>query len=170
MQQLTRIAIGLGSNKHDRTLFLENAYSRLCEDLLDKPSASSVYETPPWGGVASGSFLNAVAVGESDWKPPAIINYLKELERELGRSVAQHLGDREIDLDLLAHGASVWDQEGVRVPHPGIASRDFVLVPFAEVWPDWVHPILKQTTAQLAKALKSEPKVALVGPLSTKIR
>jgi 2-amino-4-hydroxy-6-hydroxymethyldihydropteridine diphosphokinase len=169
VQQLTRIAIGLGSNKKDRRHFLERAFLRLCEDLLENPSASSIYETPPWGGVASGSFLNAVVRGVTDWKPPAIINYLKELERELGRSVTQHLGDREIDLDLLAHGASIWNQEGIRVPHPGIESRDFVLVPFVEVWPDWEHPILKRTTAELLKAFKGEPKVVLVGPLNTKI-
>jgi 2-amino-4-hydroxy-6-hydroxymethyldihydropteridine diphosphokinase len=161
MQQRHRIAIALGSNQGDRARFLQLAYHRLCEDLLENPLASSVYETSAWGGVAQGDFLNAVVTGESDWKPPAIVSYLKELERELGRTVTQNLGNREIDLDLLAHDSTTCSQVGVEVPHPRMQDRSFVLVPFAEVWPEWVHPRLGKTAkAMMAAVVDTQQKVS----------
>ncbi len=140
MMQLTRVAISLGSNKGDRLAYLKAAYAMLAEDLLQDPIASNVYETPPWGGVATTPFLNAVVVGNTDWKPPAIVTFLKEAEKELGRTPAPRYSDREIDMDLTAYGSQKWNSDGVLLPHPGLTERDFVLLPLQEVWPDWVHP------------------------------
>lgn len=153
MKQMTRVAVGLGSNKGDRHHFLSAAYRRLKEDLLADPKVSDVFETDPWGGVASGAFLNAVAVGETDWKPPAIVSYLKQLERELGRTQSERYGDREIDLDLLIHDQTVFASDGIEVPHPGLVERVFVLVPLEQVWPDWVHPVSGKTVRQLLEEL-----------------
>lgn len=158
MKQMTRVAIGLGSNRGDRAHFLSQAYARLREDLLLKPAASPVYETPPWGGVARETFLNAVVTGETDWKPPAIVNFLKELERELGRTPAARYADREIDLDLLAYGEVAWDADGVVVPHPGLPSRAFVLVPFCDLWPQWKHPGSGLTARELLEALPASER------------
>lgn len=153
MMQMTRVAIGLGSNKGDRAGFLLSAFERLSEDVLQKPVLSKVHETAAWGGVAQHPFLNAVAVGETDWKPPALVNYLKELERELGRTASERYGDREIDLDLLAYGEEIWKVDGLEVPHPGVPQRDFVLIPLSEVWPQWRHPGSNQTVLEMLSAL-----------------
>ena len=150
MLQQTRVAIGLGSSKGDRLEFLRQAFARLREDLfLDDPVPSAVFETPPWGGVAQGQFLNAAVVGLSDWKPPAILNYLKQLEQDLGRQQRERNADREIDLDLLFYGDVLWTSEGIEVPHPALAEREFVLLPLAQIAPDWKHPLLKKSVLDL---------------------
>jgi 2-amino-4-hydroxy-6-hydroxymethyldihydropteridine diphosphokinase len=149
MKQVTRVAVGLGGNKGDRAGFLQAALDRIGEDLLIGAKASPFYETPAWGGVATASFLNAVVVGDTDWKPPAILNYLKELERELGRTPGPRYADREIDLDLLVYGQAVWNSDGLVVPHPELTKRRFVLLPMNDVWPDWKDPQSGKTIAQL---------------------
>ncbi len=139
MKQLHRVAIGLGGNLGERLKNLSVAAHRLSEEFLEGAVSSSVYESEPWGIVEQPKFLNAVVVGLSEWKPPAMVNYLKNLERELGRTPGVRNGPREIDLDLLIWGNGSWNQDGVEVPHPRMASRDFVLLPLAEIWPEWIH-------------------------------
>ncbi len=165
MNQTTRVAIGLGSNRGDRLHFLTQAFDRLRADLLDEAVCSSVYETPAWGGIATQAFYNAVAVGICDWKPPAILNLLKDIEKDLGRREGPRYGDREIDLDLLVHGTGRWEADGLTVPHPGLPERQFVLAPLAEVWPDWTHPILGKTARDLLTS-----QVEKEGPAFQKIR
>lgn len=149
------IAIALGSNLGDRLGIIQEAVSILKTDFLENAELSSILETPPWGIEDQPPFLNAVLVGDSEWKPAAIVNFLKNLERDLGRKSREKNGPREIDLDLLAVEDEIYSGEGVEVPHPGIASRDFVLSPLAEVWPQWVHPVLKKTTLEMKAELAS---------------
>lgn len=149
MMQKTKVAIGLGSNLGNRLEMLREAASILQKDVLEEVRSSAVYETAPWGITDQPPFLNAVLVGISEWKPAALVNYLKTLENQLGRTKTVQNGPRELDLDLLAFGETVFESEGVCVPHPGIPSRDFVLVPLLETWPDWVHPIEKVSIGKL---------------------
>jgi 2-amino-4-hydroxy-6-hydroxymethyldihydropteridine diphosphokinase len=159
MNQSTRVAIGLGSNLGDRVEYIQSAVEAILEDLFPDASCSPLFETPAWGGVAKKPFLNAVLVGNTDWKPPAILNYLKELERELGRTPGPRYADREIDLDLLVFGESEWNADGLVVPHPELAKRAFVLVPFCEVWPEWKDPRSGKTAAELLQALPPDPTI-----------
>ena len=150
MKQLCPVAIGIGSNLGDRAAAIRDAVEALGEDMLLGARVSSIYESPPWDGSDQPHYLNAVIVGESEWKPPAIFNYLKDLERRMGRLPSPvRFGPRIIDLDLLAYGDGTWEEEGLEVPHPRMPERDFVLLPLRELWPDWRHPILKRTTAEL---------------------
>ena len=152
MKQLTKIAIALGSNLGDREAFLRGAAGAFALEFLERASGSSIYETEPWGISDQPKYLNAVIVGWSEWKPPAILNFLKQIERDLGRKATVRYGPREIDLDLLAYGEFTWKSEGLVVPHERLAEREFVLVPFAEVWPDWRHPILGKTAGEILAA------------------
>ena len=111
------------------------------EEFLRNTAVSSIYETEPWGITDQPKFLNAVVVGETDWKPPAILNYIKDLERVLGRTETVRNGPRIIDLDLLVYGDQTWESPGLAVPHPGFASREVVLRPLCDVWTDWLHPM-----------------------------
>lgn len=159
--------MGLGSNLGDRISFLQSAVQRLGEEFLEEMRISSVFESEPWGIKSQPKFLNLVVRGRSEWKPPAIVNYLKNLERELGRKSGIVNGPREIDLDLLIYGERVWDSEGVRVPHPRLGERTFVLLPLVEVWPDWRHPESHRTSSELSEALAKNPPSASkrIGPL-----
>ncbi len=149
MNQTRKIAIALGANLGEKTLQLRSALARLEEDVLSLAVTSHIYETPPWGIVDQPHFYNAVVIGLTDWKPPALLNYMKRLEVELGRTSSIRNGPRKMDLDLIAFAEEVWEQEGLSVPHPRLAERDFVLVPLVEVWADWNHPVLKVTAREL---------------------
>jgi 2-amino-4-hydroxy-6-hydroxymethyldihydropteridine diphosphokinase len=140
MTKKTKIAIGLGSNLGDREGMLQRAADCIAEDVIEGSATSEIYETAPWGILEQPLFLNAVMTGWTQWSPPSIVTYLKTLEQELGRTPGPRFGPRLIDLDLLVFGESVWESEGVIVPHPRLMERDFVLKPLAQLWPDWRHP------------------------------
>jgi 2-amino-4-hydroxy-6-hydroxymethyldihydropteridine diphosphokinase len=167
MMQKTDIVIALGSNLGDRESYLRAAVDCLCEEFLENPRPSSVYESEPWGETDQPKFLNMVVRGLSEWKPPAILNFLKNTERELGRTKNRRNGPREIDLDLIAFGERVWESEGLTVPHPSMLDRSFVLFPLAEVWPEWRHPSNQKTAAELvAEWSKNRPVSSTsLGPL-----
>jgi 2-amino-4-hydroxy-6-hydroxymethyldihydropteridine diphosphokinase len=161
MTQKVRVAIGLGSNLGDRAAKVREAMKILSEEFLEDAKTSNLYESEPWGKTDQPKFLNAVIVGLSEWKPPAIVNYLKSLERELGRTETVKNGPRVIDLDLLAYAEQTWEGEGVTVPHPGIPDRDFVILPWRELWPNWKHPALQKTLEEIWKSFP-HPQTAKV--------
>lgn len=161
MNPFTKVAIGLGSNLSDRLAVLKRAAEAMEKDFLTSVESSRVYESPPWGKQDQPDFLNAVVVGLCEWKPPAIVNYLKTLERDLGRVPSERFGPRVIDLDLLIYSDVVWKTEGVEVPHPRLFERDFVLLPLRELWPEWRHPVLGKTVDLLFQELsKNQPPSA----------
>ncbi len=166
MNQKHKVAIGLGANLGDRQKTLKTAAARLADDLLMGAISSSVYESPPWGFKAQPDFLNAVIIGATEWKPPAIMNFLKQLEKELGRQEGAMYGPRHIDLDLLAFDGEIWESDDTLVPHPRMTERDFVLVPLREVWAEWQHPRLQKKVTELVESLSKRTPLSakLVGP------
>jgi 2-amino-4-hydroxy-6-hydroxymethyldihydropteridine diphosphokinase len=156
MSRWIRVALGLGGNLGDRLGVLRQAVEKLSLDVLQGAKSSSVYETPPWGILNQPDFLNLVVTGDSQWQPPAILNYAKSLERELGRQPGERFGPRLIDIDLIAYGEQVWDSEGLAVPHPRMAERSFVLHPLRELWPEWTHPVSGKTVTTLCDELPAE--------------
>jgi 2-amino-4-hydroxy-6-hydroxymethyldihydropteridine diphosphokinase len=130
---VARAAIGLGSNLGDRRAHLSAAVRRL-EAAGEVVAVSSLYETAPMGGPAQGPFLNAVAVVETALTPRALLDLCLAVEREAGRRRLVRWGPRSLDLDLLLYGTTVVDEPGLRVPHPRLAERRFVLEPLAEAW------------------------------------
>jgi 2-amino-4-hydroxy-6-hydroxymethyldihydropteridine diphosphokinase len=128
--------IGLGSNVGDRLAHLRHAATLLdASDGIDVVVASSVYETDPVGP-PQPDFLNAVVEVRTSLGARALLRRLKEIEEEIGRREAERWGPREIDLDLLTYGDESISDDDLRVPHPGIAGRAFVLVPLAEIAAD----------------------------------
>jgi 2-amino-4-hydroxy-6-hydroxymethyldihydropteridine diphosphokinase len=133
---LTRAYVGLGSNLGDR-----EAAIRRAAELIGARRLSSICETEPWGIEDQPDFLNAVAELETELLPRALLDNLLELERELGRTRGgARYGPRTIDLDLLLYGDEIIDEPGLRVPHPHLHERGFVLEPLAELAPGLVVP------------------------------
>jgi 2-amino-4-hydroxy-6-hydroxymethyldihydropteridine diphosphokinase len=159
LNQRLKIAVGLGTNLGDRAQMLTLAATALAEDLLENAHCSSVYETNPVGLTEQPLFLNAVMTGTTEWKPPAILNFLKTLERNLGRVPGILNGPRLIDLDLLIYGETEWHSEGIEVPHPRLVDREFVLAPLIELWPEWRHPVLGKSSLELYSALSAKTAV-----------
>lgn len=151
---MTRVAIGFGSNVGAREEHIAAALGML-ERVVVIESVSSLYETAPMYVEDQAPFLNGVAVGETDFGPFSLVEALKRIEAEVGRTPAVRNGPREIDLDLLIYGSLSLRSSGARpltVPHPGIAGRRFVLEPLAEAMPDAVVPFVGLVESLLEKA------------------
>ncbi|MCW2277070.1 2-amino-4-hydroxy-6-hydroxymethyldihydropteridine diphosphokinase [Heliophilum fasciatum] len=147
------VAIALGSNLGDRVATLAEALTCLATmPGLTLLAHSSWYETAPVGAVPQGAFLNGVALFRTSWSPWRLLVTLQAVEQQFGRQREVKWGPRTLDLDILFVGDQVIDAPGLQVPHPEIGRRAFVLVPLAEVAPDWVFPD-GRTTRELLQAL-----------------
>jgi 2-amino-4-hydroxy-6-hydroxymethyldihydropteridine diphosphokinase len=137
-----RIFIGLGSNLGDRAAYLHRALSELCElPQTTVKKLSSVYETEPVGVKDQPKFLNLVAELDSMLRPDDLVRELKEIEHRVGRTLREHWGPREIDLDLLYYGGEMLNETALQVPHPEISNRRFVLVPLKEIAAEFQDPL-----------------------------
>jgi 2-amino-4-hydroxy-6-hydroxymethyldihydropteridine diphosphokinase len=137
-----RIFIGLGSNIGDRAKYLRRALSEL-ENLHQTTvkKYSSVYETEPVGVKDQPKFLNMVAELDSKLRPDDLVREMKEIEHRVGRTLHEHWGPREIDLDLLYYGGEMLNETALQVPHPEISNRRFVLLPLKEIAAEFQDPL-----------------------------
>jgi 2-amino-4-hydroxy-6-hydroxymethyldihydropteridine diphosphokinase len=150
------ILIALGANlpgpagPPQRTLAA--ALARLAEEGLEIPAVSSFYETPAWPDPSDPPFVNAAAVLTTSLQPVELLRLLHRVETELGRKRSEPNAPRTLDLDLLDYDGRI-TEEGLKLPHPRLAARSFVLVPLAEIAPAWRHPRTGQTAAAMLAAL-----------------
>lgn len=149
-----RAAIALGSNLDDRKKYLDDA-ARLLGTIGEVEAISSWIETEPVGITDQPMFLNGAAILQTDLAPGDLMAALLNIEQMLGRDretgVAK--GPRVIDLDLLLYEERVVDDPNLKVPHPEMAHRRFVLTPLAEIAPDWVDPQSGLTVSELLEQL-----------------
>lgn len=139
---MTTAWIGLGSNLGDRDDYLRRALEALGADpAVEVTAVSTFVETEPVGFLAQPHFLNAAARVETELSPRELLERLLAVEEHLGRTrEGPRFGPRTIDLDLLLFGDEVLDEPGLRVPHPRLHDRRFVLEPLAELDPGLAVP------------------------------
>jgi 2-amino-4-hydroxy-6-hydroxymethyldihydropteridine diphosphokinase len=150
--------IGLGSNLGERESMIRQALEAL--SLLpetDLVRASSLYDTEPVGDVDQPNFLNAVAQVETDLPASQLLWNLQLIEKRLGRERVRRWGPRVIDLDLLLFGDEIIEEGTLRVPHPELTRRAFVLVPLVELEPLLVHPGTGETMLSHLSKLGARP-------------
>lgn len=134
---VTEAFLGLGSNLGDRAATLRAAITALdAAPGVRVTRISSLYETPPWGPVPQGPYLNACIGVETTLSARALLELGLAIERDHGRERAIRWGPRTLDIDLLLYGSDHVDEDGLIVPHPRMAERAFVLVPLAEIAPE----------------------------------
>lgn len=158
--------IALGSNLGPREPTLDRAVERLRElQGVSRVVASRWFATEPIGGPADQpAFLNGAARLTTTLTAEELHPKLKELETELGRQSGERWGPRALDLDLLLHGVEQVETPALRVPHPRMAVRKFVLEPAAEIAADMVHPEIGWTVGRLWEHLQTAPPyLALAG-------
>ena len=144
-----KVAVSLGGNLGDRRAHLDYAIDALRLDLTSMV-VSSFQETDPVGvGPEHGRYLNAAVVGETQLSARLLLERLLEIEEERGRSRPYPLAPRTLDADLILYGSEIIKEDGLLVPHPRFREREFVLAPLAEIAPEMVDPVTKQTVAEL---------------------
>ena len=145
-----RVFVALGSNIGDRLGFLQKAMDALGRSPgFEVRSVSSVYETEPVGKKDQPQFLNAAVELNTPKSPEDVLADLKQIERTVGRTPSERWGPREIDLDLIYVQNLVIDGPELKLPHPEVADRRFVLTPLAEIAPEFVDPLRNRSVLEL---------------------
>ncbi len=154
--------LGLGTNLGDRQKNLEEACKFISEFIGCIIASSSVYETEPWGFKSEKFFLNMVLNVETPLSPSGLLEKIKLVESLLGRIRAdKQFISRTIDIDILLYDDLTVSEINLRIPHPGIPGRKFVLVPLCEIAPEIIHPVLKKSMASLLLSCPDKSQVAL---------
>jgi 2-amino-4-hydroxy-6-hydroxymethyldihydropteridine diphosphokinase len=126
------IFLGLGGNLGDRHRLMREAVDEI-RKVLDDVRVSSLYESAAWGVTDQPAFLNAVVRARTSLEPLELLDAMQAIENDLGRVRKQHWGPRAIDIDILLYGSQIIDEPRLKVPHPYMAQRGFVLRPLADL-------------------------------------
>lgn len=149
------VYLALGTNIGQRPANLRKALASLSPQV-QVCRVSAVYETAPWGYTDQPTFLNQVIEAKTDLSPTELLSRLKEIEFHLGRQPTFRNGPRLIDLDVLLYDDLVVQDDNLKIPHPGVVSRAFVLVPLADLAPELRHPTAGQTIQELLAQVNTE--------------
>ncbi|QDH79935.1 2-amino-4-hydroxy-6-hydroxymethyldihydropteridine diphosphokinase [Echinicola soli] len=158
---MRQVVLLIGGNLGDRERLIQAAVKKL-ESKFRLVSTSSLYETVAWGGKSSGSYLNQAVVFMTTLKAEAVLDITQGVENELGRKRLEKWGDRTMDIDIIYFGNEVMDTDRLKVPHPLMVERRFVLTPLVEIMPDLIHPVLNKTNKELLEACTDPCEVVKV--------
>lgn len=152
---MATVYISLGSNIGDRAANLRAAIAELGR-LGEVRRTSPFYATEPVEFTQQDEFLNCVVELHTRLAPQALMEAALGIEQRMGRVRGADKGPRSIDLDLLLYDDQVVEQPGLKIPHPAMHRRRFVLAPLVDIAPEAVHPVLQRTARELLAALGEE--------------
>ena len=146
--------IALGSNMGDRSEYLKEAQEKISQRVGQITGKSKILETKAYGYTEQRDFLNMAISVETELEPDELLNTLLQIEVELGRVRTIHWGPRTLDLDIIYHGDRIIDTEKLKIPHPDLHNREFVLKPTAEICPEFHDPLRNKTVTELLLELR----------------
>ncbi len=152
---LETVYVALGSNEGDSMATLRSALQHLAaRHGVSLLACSGAWETTPVGPVTQGNYLNAALSLQTEIAPRALLNILLEIEGHHGRKRLVRWGPRTLDLDILLYGDHLIEEPGLRIPHPWLRRRLFVLEPLLEIAPELIHPEDGEPLADSLDALR----------------
>src|SRR5699024_1229885 len=157
------ILLGLGTNRDERKNNLDKAIELLNNnEAISIDKVSSIYETVTVGYSNQGKFLNMVIKGRTDLKPARLLKVCEAIEEEMSREETILNVPRIIDINILDYNKKNRQRENLRIPHPRMHERAFVLIPLYEIAPDFVIPTSGKEVADLVEALSNKDKSEVV--------
>lgn len=153
---MSKAYLSIGSNLGDRLLFLQEAVRSLrTHPAVSCVEKSALYRSSPWGVTDQGEFYNAVLGVETTLSPQALLAVCQEIEQQAGRVRLRHWGERTLDLDILFYDALSLFEPQLKIPHPYVQARLFVLIPLLDVVDSCLH-------AQVVQWISACPDQGLV--------
>lgn len=167
---MARIFLGLGSNLGDRECMIKSAIQNLNKNNIKIIRISPIYETEPVidnepnnsdsalasiTTTTSAKFLNCVVLAETEYEPNELLKTVQEIEEKLGRKRITGIRNlpRTIDIDILFYDDKIIDTPNLKIPHPLLHKRSFVLMPLLDLQPDLYHPIIKKTVKDMLNSV-----------------
>lgn len=155
----------IGSNLGDRKANLDKCRALLGTEAGCVLVASDIFETEPWGTTGQAWHLNQALLLETHLSPLSLLERTQAIERELGREKTGKWSPRTLDVDIIYFDRLVMDGPRLAIPHPLMQERRFVLVPLAQIAPDYLHPVLGKSNLELLKACLDVSLVRTPGEL-----
>jgi 2-amino-4-hydroxy-6-hydroxymethyldihydropteridine diphosphokinase len=163
---MSRVILGLGSNIGDRQKNLKTAIDEIGKKIGKVISLSSIYETEPWGFDTDNQFLNMVLIAETTLSPSGVLGRILMIEAEMGRiRTEKQYSSRIIDIDILFFDDLILDELSLKIPHPLLHERRFVLEPLSEITPEYIHPVFRESISTLLSHCTDNSNVKKPFPL-----
>ena len=153
--QVKLVYLGIGSNLGNRKSNIEKTKLFLSDNNINIIKSSGYYETLSWPDPKNPKFLNIVLKVTTNFAPLKLLKICKEIEYSLGRKDTIKNSPRECDIDILDYNCKTM-QKGIKLPHPRMHRRNFVLFPLFELNKNWVHPITKKNIKKLISNLSKK--------------
>jgi deoxyguanosine kinase len=165
-----KVVLSLGSNQGDRLENIENCIKLIHQKIGLVLSVSNLYETPSWG-FESDAFYNCALLLHTHFSPEKILRKITSIEKQLGR-IRKNTATYEariIDIDIIAVDGQILDSETLKVPHPEMQNRLFVLLPMLDLKLEWQHPVTQKSIKELIENCEDKSDCVFVSDLKTPI-
>jgi len=156
---MTSVYLALGSNLGDRKDYLRAGIRGLAARGVMPVRCASVYSTEPREVLDQPWFLNTVIEGNTDLNPEELLRVCLDVEKENQRIRQITKGPRTLDIDIIFYGSDIVRKPGLTIPHPSFSARRFVLVPLAEIAPNFIDPLSGKAIKQLLESCPDQSDV-----------
>lgn len=155
-----QVFLSIGGNLGNKRANFDKVYTHIQNELGCIVLRSSVYETPAWGFDSEDPFWNQVLCIETHLNPSEILDNIEKIDAVFGRKRSENgYSSREMDIDILYFDDKIIQTENLTIPHPLLHKRLFVLVPLAEIAPDFVHPVLKLSSLEMLRICDDKSEI-----------
>jgi 2-amino-4-hydroxy-6-hydroxymethyldihydropteridine diphosphokinase len=161
---MNHVYLLIGGNKGNRIKCLEETRNKIALQIGLILKNSSVYETEPWGFEDECFFLNQCLLVETLLSPHDVLKSIKKIEAHFDKKTRRNSGlfeSRNMDIDILFYNDLILNDKDLKIPHPLLAERKFVLTPLAEIKPDLIHPVIHKTVRELLAQCPDNKMVVL---------